>query len=176
MGKTLPEGEYGLHGSPFMGFVNAQRAQNAVELQKDTDPQFSAQMNDPKNQQIFTNLNMFMPATPWDIPANFSLWQRRIAEYGLEAQDAAARGEEVPSFDVAKLGKDTLMYAYGPAATADWLSKTAKIVDSPMFSGAPTTGAGGLSPAGLEITPAGAVPIQTRLSNASTQLQQTLGK
>jgi hypothetical protein len=172
--------EYGLHGSPFMGYSNAMRVQNSVEMQKDTDPEFSAAVNDPKNAQVWRNMMMFLPATPWDIPANFPLWQRRIAEWGLESQEevatARAAGQEpsdITPLNVNKLGSEIVSYAFGPKATFDWLDDMAQLPKAPALGGEASEG---VTPEALKVTPGGIVPVEQQLQEASAQLQNSLGQ
>lgn len=162
--------EVGIHGSPFAGFTNAQRVQNAVELQKDTDPEFNAAVNDPTNDQMFRNAMMFLPASPWEAPANFSLWTRRVAEYGLEAQQAAQEGTKAPGFNVPGVASDVVSYAFGPKATLDWLDQSAKGIKN--MATRDSTGVGSATTGGLEIKPN--APLEQSLGGAATQLQNAL--
>jgi hypothetical protein len=168
--------EVGLHGSPFAGFVNAKRAWDSVELQKDSDPHFASIVNDPANQKLFRMLGMLMPATPWEIPSNFPLWMRRIAESGLSDQQRVAAGGQARGIDIGKLGEEVAGYAFGPAQGFTWLGDIDQAKDAPVFGGQkPPSGINRLSnPANLQAQPN--VSIQQRLSEASQQSQQLLKK
>jgi hypothetical protein len=164
--------EYGLHGSPFYGFVNANRVQNAIELQKDSDPEFNANVNDPKNDKVFRNFMMFLPASPWDAPANFPLWSRRVAEYGAETIDEPLTKQGKPKeFNIAKTGSEIVSYAFGPKAGFDWIDDMAKATRAPFLGGDEENA---LTPQALSLGPGGAVPVEERLTEAATQLQQQL--
>jgi len=165
-------GEYGLHGSPFYGFVNAARVQNSVEMQKDTDPEFAAAVNDPKNDKVFRNIMMFLPASPWDAPANFPLWSRRVAEFGAETIDEPLKADGTPKeFNMAKTGSEVVSYAFGPKAGFDWVDDMAKAIHAPVFGG---EGEDAITPQALNLSFEGATPVEDRLKGAADQLQQQL--
>jgi hypothetical protein len=169
--------EYGLHGSPFYGFVNAERVWNSVQMQRATDPSMQAAIDDKKNQSLWMNLNMLLPATPWDIPANFPLWSRRIAEFGLTAQDRAAQGQPAPAFDLAKTAGDVATYAFGYGQTAKTVSGFAKSLGAPVLGGEPTSAAsspGAITPQMLMQPGPNNVSLQTDLAGAQSQLQESL--
>ena len=124
------------------------------------------------------NLNMLLPATPWDIPANFPLWARRVSEHGLSAQDKVAQGAAPGSFDLAKTVGDVATYAFGYGQSAKTLSSASKTFDAPIFGGGASAAAAG---GGGEITmdqlmnPGQPAPsIQQDLSGASQQVQESL--
>lgn len=164
--------EYGLHGTPFWGFINAQRVWNSVELQKNTDPQFNAQINDPKNAKVWSALNMLLPATPWDIPANFPLWARRWSEFGLQAQQNAAEGKAPGNFDLISTASDVANYAFGPGAGLGNIADIARWGKAPLIAGTPPKGLAGLTPAGVLSGPN--VTMEQGLQGAATELQQQL--
>jgi hypothetical protein len=164
--------EYGLHGTPFWGFVNAQRVWNSVELQKDTDPNFNAQVNDPKNAKVWQALNMLLPATPWDIPANFPIWARRWAESGLQSQQNVAAGGQPVNFDLLKTSSDVANYAFGPGAGLASLADIARFGKAPLIAGTAPQGVGGVTAQQTMIGPPPS--IQQGLQGAQQELQQAL--
>jgi hypothetical protein len=170
-----------LEGStPGLGFLNAQRTWSAVEMQKDSDPEFREFMTDPRNDKMFRAAAMFLPATPWDAPANFPLWSRRLAEWGLESQQREEEGRQPKGFDLFKTASDVTSYAFGPSATLDWLSDIARIPEAPAITqfteGTESSGTGmeGLGASDLVLGPTGAVPLGETLQQSSAQLQQNL--
>jgi hypothetical protein len=187
-GKVLPEMVRALSLNPFgipipgmmegatpgMGFVNAQRVYNAVEMQKDSDPEFRKTMNDPKNDKFFRGLAMLVPATPWDIPANFPLYTRRLAEWGLESQERVATGRTPKGFDVPKVASDVTSYAFGPAASLDWLSDIAKWGDAPILGG--DENENGLNAGDLVVGGGKTQTMEEILAAAGGQLQNSLGQ
>jgi hypothetical protein len=169
--------EYGLHGSPFYGFINAQRVWNSVQMQRTSDPSMDAAINDKKNQALWMNFNMLLPATPWDIPANFPLWSRRIAEFGLNAEDKAAVGEQAPAFDLAKTASDVGTYAFGLGQSLKTLSSFSKALGAPVLGGEPSgasTGPGAITPQMLMQPGPNNASLQQDLSGAQSQLQESL--
>jgi len=186
MGRSLALNPFGfpipgmLEGaSPGLGFVNAQRAWNAVEMQKDTDPEFNKFVTDPLNDKMFRAIAQFVPATPWDAPANFPLWTRRLAEWGLESQDRAAVGKKPKGFDPLAVASEVAGYTFGPSATLDWASDIARIPKAPaitQFTGGgeeEDNGVGGVMHQDLFLpdTP----PIQQQLGGAGSQLNSVFG-
>lgn len=129
--------EFGLHGTPFYGFANAARVNAAIELQMTTDPEFKKWSEKPEQQQVWRNLAMFAPGTPWELPANMPLWFRRTAEYGLKAQEAADKGTKQPNYDPTAIGGEVLGYAFGPLASANWLGDIARWASGPKPKATP---------------------------------------
>ena len=161
--------------TPGLGFLNAQRAWTAVEMQKANDTEFREMMDDPQNAKMYRSLGMFLPAVPWDIPANFPLWSRRVAEQGLTDQERIKQGEEPRGLDIAATAHDVLSYSYGPAATLDWMGDVAKFPKAPVF-GEEDGGVGDLSASNLVVGAEGAVPLEEHLRRAQGQLGQQLGE
>jgi hypothetical protein len=121
-GKVLPEmvrflalRPFGMT-TPFLGWNVAREVGDTIRTQSENDPSFKQFLAD--NEDAFMFLSMFFPALPHDIPANASLPLRRIAEQGLENEQAYAQGAtEVPSIDYARGAQDALQYAVGPLGT-----------------------------------------------------------
>jgi hypothetical protein len=166
--------EYGLHGTPFWGFANAARVNAAIELQMTTDPEFKKWSEEPNNKQVWRNLAMFSPATPWELPANMPLWFRRAAEYGLDAQQAHEQGipttsKKFPAFDPTKVGSEVMGYAFGPQASINWLGDLAKFTQ-----GGPSKP--DIAQQALQVVPGGAIPMQQRLIGAQNQLGEVFDR
>jgi hypothetical protein len=135
-------------------------------------------MADPQNEKMFRSMGMFLPATPWDMPANFPLWARRTAEWGLESQDRAASGDKIKQFDPISMTGEVAQYAFGPSASADWLSGILKLPEAPLFPGSGTTPDGTLgtvAPRQLMIGN-GENNLTQSLQGAQSQLQGALGQ
>jgi len=166
--------------TPGLGFLNAQRVWSSVEMQKDSDPDFHDMMSDPANSKMFRAASMFLPATPWDMPANYSLWARRLAESGLEDQDRVARGEEPKGFDIPGTAGEVMGYTFGPAASFDWLKDIFKISEAPALTqyteGTEASGeVGGISASDLVVGPGGKTrSMDEVLREASGNLQNSL--
>jgi hypothetical protein len=164
---------------PGLGFLNAQRAWQSVEQQKDTDPKFRKFMTDPKNDKMFRAASMFLPATPWDDPANLPLWQRRLAEWGLESQQRVAQGQKPKAFDPLAVASDVMSYSYGPKASLDWLGDIARFGNAPLVQEqfAQPSGSGIESLAteqALAAGPAPANPLADMLTEGSANLRNSL--
>lgn len=192
-GKVMPEMVRALALNPFgipipgmvegatpgLGFLNAQRVWSAVEMQKDTDPEFRKFMNDPKNDKFFRGLSMLSPATPWDMPANYPLYARRLSEWGLEQQDRREQGRQEKGFDAPKVAGEVASYAFGPASSLDWLSDIAKWGDAPIIGqGTGEGGTGALRAKTLVLQGGGQAPktLEQSLKEASGTLQSSLGQ
>ena len=129
-GKVLPEmvrflalRPFGMT-TPFLGWNVAREISDTIRTQSENDPSWKKFLDD--NKQAFMLLSMMFPATPNDIPANASLPLRRIAEQGLEQEQAYARGEtKVKGIDYTKGAMDAVQYAVGPLGTIRTVSEIA---------------------------------------------------
>jgi hypothetical protein len=115
-GKVLPEMVRFLAYEPFGipaplgGLMVAQRAWNSIELQKDSDSNFRDRLDQSK--EMLRLVGILLPATPYEVPVNRPLWERRVAAWGNEVTDPNATGTP-PSLDVGRIGQDMIDYGFG---------------------------------------------------------------
>ena len=120
-GKVLPEmvrflalRPFGMT-TPFLGWNIAREVGDSIRSQSENDPSVKQFLAD--NEDAFMFLSMFFPGLPQDIPANFSLPLRRIAEQGLEGQQAVAMGQAPGEVEYLRGAQDAIQYAVGPLGT-----------------------------------------------------------
>jgi hypothetical protein len=149
-GKVLPEmvrflalRPFGMT-TPFLGWNVAREVGDTIRTQSETDESFRKFLEE--NEDAFMFLSMFFPALPQDIPANASLPLRRIAEQGLENEQAIAEGREGKAIDYTRGVQDAVQYAVGPLGTIRTVSEIAGMTGELLGSARQLV-------AGEEITP-----------------------
>jgi hypothetical protein len=128
-GKVLPEmvrflalRPFGMT-TPFLAWNVAREISDTIRTQSQNDPSWKKFLDD--NKDAFMLMSMMFPATPNDIPANASLPLRRIAEQGLENEQAYAQGRTPKAIDYTKGAMDAVQYAVGPLGTIRTVSEVA---------------------------------------------------
>lgn len=112
-GKLAPEMVQFIAQRPFGirtgGMLSAgMRAQSAIALRREYDPEFDAQMEKMGHSQAIGFLGYLLPTIPWDIGASAPIWMKDIAQQGARNQRAVATGQPVEGFNVVKPVTDSL--------------------------------------------------------------------